>query len=42
MSSVMTPRLSSTPSSLVAEVVADRPDHANLREEARGQREVDG
>ena len=26
---------------LVAEVVADRPDHAHVGEEARGQREVD-
>jgi len=26
----------------LAEVIADRSDHPNLREEARGQREVDG
>ena len=42
MSSVLTPRSWSTAYSLVAEVVADRPDHADVGEEARRQREVHG
>ena len=42
MSSVLTPRACSTRVLLVAEVVADRADHADVREEARREREVDG
>ena len=42
MSSVFTPRPSSTAELVGAEVVADRADDPDLGEEARGEGEMDG